>query len=149
MTQAITVQPSQPMETEVRQLPPAEQFALWAIRVWVAAHRRPANLLPMLRDRFVGAGMQAGWLALDRWMTLFLGSAKRPVEIRSIGFAAVSNDEAALLSWMAAAQRNDAPPGCCAHARRTLRDAQLLAADFAAAGLLFAVSATLPVHAGP
>ncbi len=70
-------------------------------------------------------------------MTLFLGSARRQVEIRSIAYPQLSADEIGLLSWMATAQQGQAPQGCCENARRTLQTAEQLAAEFASVGLLF------------
>jgi hypothetical protein len=125
-------------EMTLERLPPAEQFALWALRVWVAAHRRPVNLLPMLRDGFAAAGMPQAWFELDRWMSLFLDAARRPVEIQSIRYPSLGDDEIGLLSWMAAAQRKDIPPAQSAQARATLSSAEQLAAHFDSAGLLFA-----------
>jgi hypothetical protein len=68
------------------------------------------------------------------------------VEIRSIAFTAVSDDECALLSWMAALQRNESPQRSAAHPPHAMRHAKSLAADFAAAGLRFAGSLAQPIE---
>jgi len=133
-------------EMTLERLPPAEQFALWALRVWVSAHRQPVNLLPLLRDGFAAAGMPQAWIELDRWMSYFLGAATRQIEIRSIRYPSLSDDEVGLLSWVAAAQRKNAPPGRCAQTRTALNSAERLAEHFDSAGLLFAGDMALSCH---
>lgn len=132
----VTTPQTAPADPHLQTLPPVRQFALWAVRVWVEAHRRPVNLLPVLRDGFAAARMPEGWLALDSFMTLFLGVTRRRIELRSIGCAAVSGDELGLLEWMAAAQRAEAPACHCANGRRVSQSLLALAACFTAAGLV-------------
>ncbi len=135
-----------PAEPRLQTLPPARQFALWALRLWVEAHRQPVNLLPVLREGFAAVRMPEGWLALDNFMTLFLGMTRRRVELRSIGCAAVSGDEIGLLEWMAAAQRAQAPGCNCANGRRVSQCLVELTDCFTAAGLMLDDEAGAPPH---
>lgn len=132
----VTTPRTAPADPHLQALPPVRQFALWAVRVWVEAHRRPVNLLPALRDGFAAARMPGGWLALDNFMTLFLGMTRRRVEVRSIGCPSVSGDEIGLLEWLAAAQRAEAPGCNCPNGQRVIECLMALAACFTAAGLV-------------
>lgn len=127
---------SAPGEAAVSTLPAAQMFALWAIRTWVTAYRHNGALLPHLRRGFAAARLPQEWLVLDEFLTMLLGCARQPLEIRTMKAAHVSVDEQQLLHWLAALQRGETP--ACAAMRAIAAPARQLAASFARVGLVFA-----------
>ena len=118
-----------------------EMFALWAIRLWVAAYRGAGNLLPELREGFRVAGMGEAWLDLDEWLTRLLGSVRRPLDIRPVSGRSLSADELGMVRWLGALQEADPAPAQCAYLRAIAVPGRRLARSFAEAGLSFGVGA--------
>lgn len=98
-------------------LPIAEQFVLWAARVWVKSNQETPTLHLNLRDGFRAAEIEEGYLMLDRIMTLLSTRASRKVYFHLKCCTGITNHEHAFLGVIAEFQT-----GADANAHMILRD---------------------------
>lgn len=83
----------------------AEQFVVWAIRVWVAAvkERRPPGRL--LDEGFEVAGCEEALAPLHGLMHTLAVTSQRSIDVRCVNCRHVSPDETSLLRAIAGFQR--------------------------------------------
>lgn len=132
----------------------AEQFVVWAIRVWVAAvkERRPPGRL--LDEGFEVACCEEGLAPLHGLMHTLAVASERSIDVRCVNCRHVSPDESSLLRAIAGFQRGSYGEGAMliagylprAAARTAIDHAAALAGHLAAAGLMLAAA---PMHRPP
>ncbi len=121
-----------------------EQFAVWAIRVWVAAVKERRSPGGLLDEGFGVAGCEDALAPLHAFMRILAVAAERPIDVRCIHCRHVSPDETSFLRAIAGFQRGSYGEGALliagylrpAAARAAIDHAAALASRLAAAGLI-------------
>ena len=88
-------------------LPIAEQFVLWAARIWVRSTHGAPTLHLNLRDGFRAAQMEEGYLILDRLMTLLSTRSSREIYFHCTCCKGITDHEHAILGVIAEFQTGD------------------------------------------
>ncbi len=88
-------------------LPFAEQFMVWAMRMWVDSLKSDQDHLLLLAEGFVKANVAYGLNAFDRLMWVLAAGAASTIDIRCPNCAFVSPDEQRMLAVLADAQGAD------------------------------------------
>ncbi len=130
----------------------AEQFTVWAIRVWVKAVQGKAPPGRLLEEGFEVAGCEAALSPLHGLMRTLAVAAERSIDVRCINCRHVSPDEVSFLRAIAGFQRGCYGEGAMliagylppAAARTAIDHAAALAGHLASAGLLLAPAQAHP-----
>ena len=88
-------------------LPLGEQFVLWAARIWVKSNHGAPTLHLNLRNGFRVAEMEAGYLMLDRIMTLLSTRASMEFRFHCTCCKGITDHEHAVLGVIAEFQTGD------------------------------------------
>lgn len=88
-------------------LPIAEQFVLWAARIWVRSNQGAPTLHLNLRDGFRAAQMEEGYLILDRLMTLLSTRSSQEIYFHCTCCKGITDHEHAILGVIAEFQTGD------------------------------------------
>jgi hypothetical protein len=87
--------------------PFAEQFTLWAVRLWVQAFSDETTADEILLDAFTRAGVPHGYDRLDDLMSIISCGAARTIRINDPCTSEISADEKSILRILARIQLDD------------------------------------------
>lgn len=90
-------------------LPFAEQFLIWATRMWVLATARGHRIPPALQEGLRTAGVMEAAEPLDAFLWICCRHANRVPEFHAVRCPCLGRDERMLIRAMAAAQKGDEP----------------------------------------
>lgn len=94
-------------EESFLQLPFAEQFLIWAARVWLAATAQGRRVPAVLQEGLCAAGVPEAWESLDAMLWMLCRYTKRAPDFHGIRCLCVGRDEHMLIRAVAAAQHGD------------------------------------------
>lgn len=86
-------------------LPFAEQFLIWAARVWIAAAAEGRRIPPVLQEGLCAAGVPEAAEPLDALLWILCRHANRVPEFHGVRCPCLGRDERMLVRVMAAAQK--------------------------------------------
>jgi len=90
-------------------LPFAEQFLLWGIRIWVQAFNQGANSYETLGKGFCLAGAKGAHETRDDIMSIFVTSGHGVININCPQCSYITSDEHRIMGAVAAWQRETDP----------------------------------------
>jgi hypothetical protein len=94
-------------DPDFQDIPIAEQFVLWAARIWVRSNQGAPTLHLNLRDGFRAAQMEEGYLILDRLMTLLSTRSSQEIYFHCTCCKGITDHEHAILGVIAEFQTGD------------------------------------------
>lgn len=89
-------------------LPFAEQFLIWAARIWLASVAQGRRVPAVLQEGLCAAGVPEAWEPLDAVLWLLCRHAERMPDFHGVRCLCIGRDERMLIRAVAAAQRGDA-----------------------------------------
>ncbi len=92
---------------ELKKMPFAEQFLLWALREWVYAYIGKYDRHELLSEGFGHLELDDSYLALDEFLGILSTSSMHKIEVRCPKCPSVSLDEQLIVGMFAAHQRSD------------------------------------------
>ena len=95
--------------SKLSELPFADQFLLWGIRMWTQAFNQGVNNYKILNKGFGLAGVEGAHEPLDYIMTIFATSGQGIININCPKCANITIDEHKLMGAVAAWQRENDP----------------------------------------